>query len=102
MVLLGRLIGGEVVAVSRVCPHHGRNLDGGALYADEIDCPHHHYTYDPHTGENLYPKRVFPKERAQTVLDIRAYRARDDGEWVWVDLDSGTGRGAGPGRFPLE
>ncbi|MHC8504289.1 hypothetical protein HF519_17915 [Pseudonocardia bannensis] len=38
-------------------------MDGGGVYGDEVDCPHHHYTYDGRTGENRYPRRVFPRSR---------------------------------------
>ncbi len=51
-------------------------MDGGNVYGDEIDCPHHHYTYDAHTGGNRYPKRVFPRARAEQVKPIRAFPTR--------------------------
>jgi len=66
-ILVGRLIGGDVVAVTPVCPHH-------------------QYTYDARTGENRYPKNVFPEDRKAGVNNIGTYSARDDGEWVWVRL----------------
>ena len=83
-VLVARTADGDPVAVEPICPHQERPMDGAAIYGDEIDCPHHHYTYDARTGENRYPKRVFPKQRAATVRSIRAFETRDDGEWVWV------------------
>jgi nitrite reductase/ring-hydroxylating ferredoxin subunit len=83
-VLVARTADGDPVAVEVYCPHQHKPMDGAAIYGDEIDCPHHHYTYDARTGENRYPKRVFPRSRAATVQSIRAYETRDDGEWVWV------------------
>jgi 3-phenylpropionate/trans-cinnamate dioxygenase ferredoxin component len=83
-VLLTRLADGTVVAFGRICPHRDRPLDEGRLWDDEIDCPHHHYTYDPRTGENLYPKRVFPARRAASLKGIPVYDVHEDDGWVWV------------------
>jgi nitrite reductase/ring-hydroxylating ferredoxin subunit len=83
-VLLTRLSDGTAVAFGHICPHQDLALDEGALWEDEIDCPHHHYTYDPRTGENLYPRRVFPARRAATVLGIPVFDTREADGWVWV------------------
>ncbi len=85
-VLLGRTAAGDAVAVEPICPHQHRPMDGGNVYGDEIDCPHHHYTYDAHTGENHYPRRVFPRARAELVQPIRAFPVREDEGWVWVRI----------------
>ncbi|MGH3518867.1 MAG: Rieske (2Fe-2S) protein [Haloechinothrix sp.] len=85
-VLLGRTAAGDAIAVGPICPHQGLPMDGGNLFGDEIDCPHHHYTYDAHTGENRYPKRVFPRARAEQVHDIQAYATKEEDGWVWVRL----------------
>lgn len=85
--LVARTADGDPVAVEPNCPHQELPMDGAAVYGDEIDCPHHHYTYDARTGENRYPKRVFPQSRAATVRSIRAFEARDDDGWVWVRRD---------------
>lgn len=82
-VLVGRLLDGMPVAVGPVCPHQNRPMDGGSLYS-EVVCPHHHYTYDPRTGENLYPKRVFPPERAERVQPIVSYETWEEEGWLWV------------------
>lgn len=86
--LVGRTADGDPVAVEPICPHQEKPMDGAAIYGDEIDCPHHHYTYDARTGENRYPRRVFPKARAAQVKSIRAFEARDDDGWVWVRSQS--------------
>ena len=65
-------------------------MDGGGVYGDEIDCPHHYYTYDAHTGDNRYPKRVFPRARAEQVKPIRTFLPRARGR----GLDLGAGRAA--------
>jgi vanillate O-demethylase monooxygenase subunit len=86
-VLLARTAAGDAIAVEPICPHQNRPMDGGNVYEDEIDCPHHHYTYDAHTGENRYPKRVFPRARAAQVESIRTVPTREEGGWVWVRVD---------------
>jgi nitrite reductase/ring-hydroxylating ferredoxin subunit len=86
-VLLGRTAAGDAVAVGPICPHQHRPMDGGNVYGDEIDCPHHHYTYDAHTGENHYPRRVFPRARAELVQPIRTFPVREDEGWVWVRVE---------------
>jgi 3-phenylpropionate/trans-cinnamate dioxygenase ferredoxin component len=83
-VLLTRLSDGAPVAFGHICPHQNLELDEGMLWDDEIDCPHHHRTYDPRTGENRFPKRVYPARRAATVLGIPVYETREADGWVWV------------------
>ena len=82
-VLVGRLLDGTAVAVGPTCPHQHRPMDGASLYS-EVVCPHHHYTYDARTGENLYPKRVFPDRRAARVQPIVVFDAWDEDGWLWV------------------
>ena len=86
-VLLGRTAAGDPVAVDPICPHQNRPMDGGNIYGDEIVCPHHHYAYDAYTGENRYPKRVFPRARAKLVKSIHALPTREGQGWVWVGVD---------------
>ncbi|MDQ3973947.1 MAG: Rieske (2Fe-2S) protein [Actinomycetota bacterium] len=83
-VLLSRLSDGTAVAFGTICPHQDKPLDEGTLWDDAVDCPHRHYTYDPVSGENLFPKRVFPADRARGVRGIRTYQVREDGGWVLV------------------
>jgi nitrite reductase/ring-hydroxylating ferredoxin subunit len=83
-VLLGRTRDGSPVAFGPVCPHQHRPLDDGTMWDDAIDCPHHHYTYDPRTGANLYPARVFPEARARTVKGIPVFEVREEHGWIWV------------------
>ena len=83
-VLLTRLSDGTAVAFGPICPHQSQEMDEGVLWEDEIDCPHHHYTYDPRTGENRYPRRVFPARRAATLRGIPVFETREDDGWVWV------------------
>lgn len=86
-VLLGRTADGDAIAVGTICPHQNKPMDNGNVYGDEVDCPNHHYTYDARTGQNRYPKRVFPRVRAATVKPITAYEARESDGFVWVRTD---------------
>jgi nitrite reductase/ring-hydroxylating ferredoxin subunit len=54
------------------------------MWEDEIDCPHHHYTYDPRTGRNLFPSRVFPAARARTIRGIPVFEVKEEDGWIWV------------------
>lgn len=83
-VLLTRTRAGNPVAFGTICPHQQLPLDDGMLWADEVDCPHHHYTYDPHTGRNLHPRRVFPASKANEIEGIPTYDVREADGWVYV------------------
>jgi nitrite reductase/ring-hydroxylating ferredoxin subunit len=83
-VLLCRLADGTPVAFGAICPHKGNPMDDGVLWGDEVDCPHHHYTYDPRTGENRYPSRVFPADKARAVKGIPVFDVREEDGWVFV------------------
>jgi nitrite reductase/ring-hydroxylating ferredoxin subunit len=83
-VLLTRLSDGTPVAFGRICPHQQNPMDDGVLWEDEIDCPFHHYTYDPRTGRNLFPARVFPAARAAEVEGIPVYPVKEEDGWVLV------------------
>jgi nitrite reductase/ring-hydroxylating ferredoxin subunit len=83
-VLLTRLEDGTPVAFGPICPHQSRPMDDGSLWEGEIDCPHHHYTYDPRTGENRFPKRIFPAHRAASVRPIAVFEVREADGWVLV------------------
>jgi nitrite reductase/ring-hydroxylating ferredoxin subunit len=62
-------------------------MEGGSLFTDVVACPKHQYTYDAHTGENRYPKNVFPAHRAKALTGITIYAAREHDGWVWVALE---------------
>jgi nitrite reductase/ring-hydroxylating ferredoxin subunit len=83
--LLTRLSDGTAVAFGPICPHQGNPMDDGVLWDDEIDCPFHHYTYDPRTGRNRFPARVFPAARAALVEGIPVYPVREEDGWVLVE-----------------
>jgi nitrite reductase/ring-hydroxylating ferredoxin subunit len=83
-VLVTRLSDGSVVAFGTICPHQGMALDEGSLWEDEVECPHHHYTYDPRTGENRFPKQVVAARKARGVPGIPVFAAKEEDGWVYV------------------
>lgn len=83
-VLLSRLNDGTPVAFGTICPHQKNPLKSGRIWEGEVDCPYHHYTYDPVTGENRFPKRVSPAFRREQLEDIEAFEVREDDGWLWV------------------
>jgi 3-phenylpropionate/trans-cinnamate dioxygenase ferredoxin component len=83
-VLLARLEDGTLAAASPVCPHRGEDLTGGSVYMGAIDCPLHHYLYDLRTGENRYPRNVFPADLAARLAPLPLYPVKEEGGWIWV------------------
>jgi hypothetical protein len=55
-----------------------------------FDCPFHHFQYDVTTGENFFPRNVYPKDYKRLEAQLRPLRTYAvelrDGE-VWVDLE---------------
>lgn len=78
---------GEFFAVDGVCPHKGFELDHAQLYGCAIECPWHHYQYDLRTGENCYPKNVYPGDLPVPVEPIATYRIELRGSELWVELE---------------
>ncbi len=51
---------GVFYALHGLCAHQKLPLVGGQVWQGVLDCPWHHFQYDIRTGENLYPRRVYP------------------------------------------
>ena len=69
-------VGGAYYAFLSACPHRGGPLGDGRLWGYEIECPHHHHRYDVRTGENTFPRRVFPPDLAATLKPLRLFPTR--------------------------
>ena len=52
--------GGAFYALQGMCGHQNLPLAGGKVWQGVLDCPWHHFQYDIQTGENLYPRQVYP------------------------------------------
>jgi len=83
-VLLARLDDGSVAAAATACPHQGTDLSEGKLFLDAIDCPLHHYLYDLRTGQNRYPRNVFPADLAAHLAPLRLYPVKEEDGWIYV------------------
>lgn len=81
---------GAVYALHGLCSHQGKPLEGGMVWKGVLDCPWHHFEWDIHTGENLFPKRVYPLERMphlkEQVRPLRVYPVRVEDGYVEVGL----------------
>jgi 3-phenylpropionate/trans-cinnamate dioxygenase ferredoxin subunit len=82
--------GGRIYALYGLCPHRNNPLEGAAMWDHLIDCPWHHFQYDVRTGENHFPKNVYPKDYPrleEQLRPLKTYPVRvEDGE-IWVELE---------------
>ena len=83
-VLLARLEDGTLAASAVVCPHADAALSGGTIYMGAIECPRHHYLYDLRTGENRYPRNVFPADLASGLAPLPLFPVKEEDGWIWV------------------
>ncbi len=81
---------GRIHAFDGRCPHRNNPLDGAVLWGDLITCPWHNFQYSVNTGENHYPRNVYPDDMPQLrsqLRPLRVYRAELRGGDIWVDLE---------------
>ncbi len=77
-------VSGEYCAFSAVCPHRGGPLQEGRLEDELIICPWHHYRFNVRTGENWYPKNVYPKDLRSGLPNLSTRSVRVDSDEIWV------------------
>lgn len=80
---------GEFFAIDVRCPHRDGPLDRGHLYGRILECPWHYYRYDVKTGENLYPRNVYPADLTYLERDLKPlqhYRVRVEGDEILVEF----------------
>ena len=80
---------GVIHALYGICPHQNNPLEGATLWGPLLDCPFHHFQFDVRSGENYFPKRVYPDDMPGLRPQVRplpryAVEVRDGD--VWVDL----------------
>jgi nitrite reductase/ring-hydroxylating ferredoxin subunit len=81
---------GEIYAFGGTCAHQGLPLDGARLWDHLLDCPWHHFQYDVRTGENYYPKNVYPTDEPrlqQQVESLKTYPVELRNGEIWVNLE---------------
>lgn len=79
-------LGEEYRAFSARCPHGDGPLEEGTLFQGVLECPWHHWRFDVATGENVYPRNVFPSERQGEIRPLEAYPVRVRGRDIEVGL----------------
>ncbi len=86
---------GRIFACVPICPHQHNPLGGAAVLDFQLECPWHHFRYDLRTGENVYPRNVYPLgtgdiDQARLQSDLRPLRTYlvevRDGE-IFVGLE---------------
>jgi len=80
---------GHIYALAGICPHRNNPLEGARLWGHLLDCPWHHFQYDIRTGENHYPRNVYPPDYAalqEQVRPLDTYAVEVRGGEIWVDL----------------
>jgi nitrite reductase/ring-hydroxylating ferredoxin subunit len=80
---------GQFYALGGICPHQHNPLEGARLWGHLIDCPWHHFQYDIRTGENWYPKNVYPEDLpwlAAQLQPLPTYRIELRGSEIWVEF----------------
>ena len=91
--------GRDLYALHGLCSHQGRSLEGGAVWKGMLECPWHHFQYDLATGENVYPKRVYPLDvqprLRRQVRTLRPYPIRERDGYIEVGVRA-------PARTPQE
>jgi nitrite reductase/ring-hydroxylating ferredoxin subunit len=81
---------GRIYALSGLCPHRLNPLEGAVLWDHLVDCPWHHFQYDVRTGENVFPKNVYPRDLPvlqKQLQPLETYRVELRGSEIWVELD---------------
>ncbi len=78
---------GRYYAFDAACPHMAGPLDEGTIVEGRLECPWHHYLYDLESGENYYPKNVYPDDLKHTVAPLRKYPIRETEGKLWVALE---------------
>jgi 3-phenylpropionate/trans-cinnamate dioxygenase ferredoxin component len=82
--------GGTFFALTGLCGHQHLSLAGAQVWQGVLDCPWHHFQYDIRTGENLYPRRVYPLESLpylrEQILPLQTYPVRILDQAIQVEI----------------
>ena len=80
---------GAIHALHGICPHQFNRLEGAILWDHLLECPFHHFQFDVRTGENHFPRNVYPEDLPhlqRQVRPLRTYAVEVREGDVWVDL----------------
>ncbi|HMD47904.1 MAG TPA: Rieske (2Fe-2S) protein [Bryobacteraceae bacterium] len=70
--------GGELHALSGICPHAGGPIGQGAMQENLVYCPWHEWAYDCRTGENDYDPAV----------KLDKFAVKTDGDDILLDPET--------------
>ncbi|MFQ5881646.1 MAG: Rieske (2Fe-2S) protein [Candidatus Methylomirabilales bacterium] len=82
-------VGDAYFAFDARCPHRGGPLAEGTLWHETIQCPWHHHRYDVRTGQNVYPKNVYPADMPwllEQVGSLQMYGVRVEGRDLLLEV----------------
>jgi 3-phenylpropionate/trans-cinnamate dioxygenase ferredoxin subunit len=86
---------GRFYAFQAKCPHLGGPLKDGKLVRSTtnkdiwVDCPWHHYLFEISTGENFYPKSVYPDDLKDSIPPLRVFPVREVNGQLEIEIVSG-------------
>jgi len=81
---------GSLYALRGICNHQHKLLEGATLWGHLLDCPWRYFQYNVRTGENHFPRNVYPGDvpRLQEQLKpLRTYSVEVRGGEIWVNLE---------------
>jgi 3-phenylpropionate/trans-cinnamate dioxygenase ferredoxin subunit len=81
---------GRVYALAGICPHQENPLEGATMWGHLIDCPWHHFQFDCRSGENYFPRNVYPEgipNLEKQVRPLKTYGVELREGDVWVNLE---------------
>jgi 3-phenylpropionate/trans-cinnamate dioxygenase ferredoxin component len=81
---------GTIYALNGICNHQYKPLEGARLWDNLLDCPWHHFQYDVRTGENHFPRNVYPDDvpkLTEQVKPLRTYPVETREGDIWVNLE---------------
>ena len=60
------------------------------MWGPLLDCPWHHFQYDVRTGENQFPRNVYPEDLPgldEQVKPLRVYPVEIREGEIWVTME---------------
>jgi 3-phenylpropionate/trans-cinnamate dioxygenase ferredoxin subunit len=71
--------GGQIFALSNICPHEGCSLDKGILYEHTVMCPCHGWKFDVRNGQFAENK----------LIALATYRCKIENGKIYVEVADG-------------
>ena len=87
-----------IYALYGLCSHQKNPLEGGAVWKGVLDCPWHHFQWDIRTGENVFPKNVYPlnlmPHLREQIRSLRTYPVSIVEGYVEVEIEGEGSEGS--------